>query len=44
MSVVTVLRQSYYLVVDLQSKAGIVASSGVFVFSELPLDPPIQPV
>ena len=44
MSVVAVLRQSYYLVVDLQSKAAIRASSVVIVFSQLSLDPAMQTV
>ena len=44
MSVVVVIRQSYYLVVDLQSKSAIVTSSDVVVFSQIPLDPAKQTV
>jgi hypothetical protein len=39
MSVVTVFRQSYYLVVDVQSKTTIEVSSLVVVSSPLSLDP-----
>ncbi len=39
MSVVAVLRPSYYLVIDLQSKAAIAASPLVVVFPIAPFDP-----
>ena len=39
MSVVTVLRQSYYLVIDLHSKSALAASPFVVVFPIAPFDP-----
>ena len=42
MSVVAVLRPSYYLVIDLQSKDDISARSGTVVSSQLCLDPAMQ--
>ena len=43
-SVVAVLRQSYYLVIDLQSKAAYSGPVLVSLFSQLSLDPAMQAV